>query len=531
MTADVSSKGAPIANVVAPARSPGTGLKKGALLNWASLGVSIVTAFLVTPLIIHRLGNSGFGTWALIQSFSGYYGLVNIGLGSALLRTIAHDIAADRMRSLQTTVSTATAFFAVSGGLIVVVVAAMALPAARFFHQSPSEAPWFALTIFVAAVAVVLDFFGAVTSSFLSACERFDWLNTLGIGRQLTQAAGTVTVLWLQPTILGIALVILGSSMIFLLISARLASRLVPEVRLLCPGFSATRLKELLGYGGSTVLLTVSNLVRLRLGNLIIARFSGVGAVAGYSIAVSLVTNFSQVLSSSMSVLNPRFTRLDAQARQAELFRLYRTALFVSSTIAFGLGTMLLLFGERFIVFWLGKNPPEAVPVLKVLVMAYAIALAQSPAWNLMFAVSKHHFMARISLIEAGVNIAIGLWLTSLYGAIGFAWATAGAMLISKIFIQPPYSAKIGGLKLNEYLAPMTIPFITAVAIGGFAVWGQLQTLLAARGILFFFGAATVFSVAYFAVVGLFCHRKDYMPAFVGGFMKRWRLKGVSQGV
>ncbi len=518
--AEVSDAGAP-----PPPRAKRTSLKKGALLNWLSLAVHFVATFVVTPIIIRTLGNAGFGTWALIQSFSGYYGLVNLGLGSALLRSITHDLATQRLDSLQTTVSTAVRFFALTGGGIVLLGAALCVPAAGFFGVADAEVATFSVTLLLAAGSVVLDFFGSVTTSVVNACERFDLLNYLNIGRQLAQTGGTLLVLWIQPSITGIAAVIFLVSLGALLLGIGFTRRLLPEISLAKPGFDRGRLRELLAYGRSTVLLTVSNVVRLRLGNVIIAKFAGVAAVAGYSVAVSLVTNFSTVISSSLGVLNARFTRLHAKAEHAELAKLYRSALFASSAMACGLGTGMILFGEKFIHLWIGKTLPEAVPVLQALVLAYILALAQSPGWNLMFALSKHHFMARIAAVESAANIALGVWLAARYGAVGFAWATAATMILTKVTVQPVYSARIGGLSTASYLAPMAAPFAAAAALA--AVWygAGLHTAILRGGPGTFVLAGAGYALAFGLLVLLPNLNRDFMPPFVGKVLRRLKLR------
>lgn len=508
-----------------PPRAKRTSLKRGALLSWLSLAVHFIATFVVTPIIIRKLGNAGFGTWALIQSFSGYYGLVNLGLGSALLRSITHDLATHRHDSLQATVSTAVRFFALTGGGIMVLAVALCVPAAGFFGVAEAGVATFAITLLLAAGSVVLDFFGSVTTSMINACERFDLLNYLNIGRQVAQTAGTLLVLMFWPSVAGIAAVIFLVSLAALGIGLVLGRRLIPEVSFFRPGFDRRRLGELLGYGKSTVLLTVSNVVRLRLGNIIIAKFAGVAAVAGYSIAVSLITNFSSVISSSLGVLNARFTRLHAGARQAELATLYRTSLFASSAMACGLGTGMILFGEKFIHLWVGKNLPETVPVLQALTLAYVLALAQAPAWNLMFALSKHHFMAKVTAFESVANIVLGLWLASRYGAVGFAWATAATMIVSKITVHPVYSARIAGLSLGSYLAPLAAPFAAGAILT--AVWYALglQRFILEGGLVRFALAGAVYASAFGLLAVLPNLGRDYMPPLAEKVWSRLRRR------
>ena len=41
--------------------------------NWANLVVVALIAFLVSPIIVHRLGNDLYGAWVLIISITAYF--------------------------------------------------------------------------------------------------------------------------------------------------------------------------------------------------------------------------------------------------------------------------------------------------------------------------------------------------------------------------------------------------------------------------------------------------------------------------
>lgn len=492
-----------------------TGLKKGAFLNWIGLAINFSVAFVVTPIVIRTLGSSGFGMWALIQSFSGYYGLVNLGLGSALQRFITRDLAKQENRSLQETVGTAITFFLSTGLLVLLAAAVLSTPAAHFFSVPEAEAAAFSTTLLLCAFAVVADFFSALAGTLFTAREQFTLSSTLGISRQLVQSMGVLFVLGYSPSIKGLALVVCAVSITALLVNWGFARRLYPQLSLSWRGASYARLKELLHFGTSTVLLTVSNIVRLRIGNVIIAKTVGLSSVATFSVAANLVVNMNSIMASSLNVLNPRLTRLHTQENMEELKRLYRSALFVSSTMACGMGLMIMVFGERFILLWVGEEFLPAVPILHVLTLAYVVAHAQAPAWNVMFALAKHHLMAKVAVAEAVVILGLGLWLSSTHGALGFAWATAAAMLVTKVFIQPPYAAKLGGLRVIDYLVPMAIPFLISTLIWGTTYVLHLSATLRASGLLFAAATAGTIGFCYLFLVWLFGRRRSYAPAFV----------------
>lgn len=494
-----------------------TSLKQGAMLNWLSLGLNFGVSFVVTPIIIHKLGAVGFGMWALIQSFSGYYGLVNLGLASALQRFVSRDLAKGDRDSLQQTVGSAVAFFSGTGLLVLLAALLLRAPAVGFFDIPAADAPAFGATLLLCATAVVADFFGALLTTMFTARERFDLSNGLAIARQVVQATGILLVLHLSPSINGIAAVVCGVSLASLLAGWLIVNSLQSDTTLTWRGARMARLKELLHYGTSTMLLTIANIVRLRLGNLVIAKTAGLSAVGMFTVASNLVLQMNSIVASSFNVLNPRFTRLHTQGKQTELQSLYRVSLFASSSLACGMGLMILVFGERFILFWIGESFLPAVPILHVLTVAYVFALAQAPSWNLMFALARHHYMSRVTIIEAGGIVVLGLWLSRTYGAIGFAWATAGAMLFTKLLLHPPYAAQLANLSLRAYLAPMFLPFLASTGLWCLAWAADVQTLLRNGGLLQFAFLSMAFAVVYCAILGLLGWNRDYARLIFNG--------------
>lgn len=469
--------------------------------------------------------------WSLIQSFSGYYGLVNLGLASAIQRFISRDLSGNEQASLQRTVGTAILFFLCTGVLVLIAAATLAGPAAHFFKIPEQDTPIFGITLLFCATAVVTDFFGALMSTLFTARERFDLSNGLNIARQLFQSTGILLALYYHPTMNAIALVVCAGSLSALVVSWRMAGGLYPDIRLTWLGADQGRLKELLHYGSSTVVLTISNIVRLRLGNIVIAKTVGLASVGLFSVASNLVLNMNNILSTSLNVLNPRFTRLHAEGNTVELKRLFRSSLFLSSTLSCGMGLMLLVFGERFIVFWVGPSFLPAVPILHILTVAYVFALAQSPSWNLMFALAKHHYMARVTIAEAAAVLVLGLWLSRTHGAVGFAWATGIALVTTKVFLHPPYAARIADLSLAKYLAPMAIPFVVSGSLLTVALLAGLPDLLRERGLMSFFLSAGTVAVAYGFLVAAACRSTEYSPVFLAKFWARSakiRLTGPS---
>ncbi len=57
--------------------------------SWVAVIANAAVGFLLTPYVLHRLGDEAFGVWVLITNLVGYYGLVDAGVRSAILRYVS----------------------------------------------------------------------------------------------------------------------------------------------------------------------------------------------------------------------------------------------------------------------------------------------------------------------------------------------------------------------------------------------------------------------------------------------------------
>src|SRR4029077_10520280 len=62
---------------------------KNVTSSWFSLGINVVVGLLLSPFILHRLGDVAFGVWVLIFSITGYYGLFDLGIRSSIVRYVS----------------------------------------------------------------------------------------------------------------------------------------------------------------------------------------------------------------------------------------------------------------------------------------------------------------------------------------------------------------------------------------------------------------------------------------------------------
>jgi O-antigen/teichoic acid export membrane protein len=193
------------------------------------------------------------------------------------------------------------------------------------------------------------------------------------------------------------------------------------------------------------------DLVRFRIDNLVIARFVSVGSVGPYSVGMSLINYFRQLIESLGGVLMPVFSHSEGMGERKLLQEQLVVAIKLSATLSVFAGGSLLLYGGFFIERWLGAGFGDSYKVMLILAPAFILALAQNPGIYLLFGISRQGRLIRLNTIEAVLNFAFSIGLVWKFGVFGVAAGTAISLFVSKIILQPWILCEETGLPLSRY--------------------------------------------------------------------------------
>lgn len=439
-------------------------LLRSALSNWAALAANVLSAFYLTPVILSFIGREGYGTWSIIVSLIGYYGLLDIGISSAVTRYTAKYAASGDRTQLEKVAGTSLFLLTGLGAALVGLSFAASGPLAAFFGLEGARRAEFVSLVGTVGVAAGLSFPVKAYRSVLLAYERFVPHNALRTVLTVVRTVLTVAVLRFGAGIVGIGYVYLTVQAVELAAYGLMVSRALPGVRFRISNFDRYTVRLLAGFGAAAFLVTVADQMRFNLDSVVIGRIIGLDAVAVYRIAAMIMRNLLSVLVAALAVLTPRFARLEGQGSSDALERLFLKSLAVSSVMSFGAAAMVFTVGGTFVRFWVGDGFSGAVPVLLILASAYAFAMAQNPVISLVYALNRHRFYAGLTVAEALCNVALSVALAPRFGIIGVAIGAAVPMFVARLVIQPYYMIRVLGIRAGAYLSRIALPAAAAAA-------------------------------------------------------------------
>ncbi len=150
-------------------------MTRSILSNWFGLVVLAASTALLTPVMIHHLGAVDFGIWVLASSVLDYYGLLDLGMRSAMFRYVALFRGGTLREEVDRTFSSALLMATGTSVVICILSVGVAWLLPRFMsHQSgsPRALSWLLLLL---GISVAVTFPTRMLATYISAHQRWDF--------------------------------------------------------------------------------------------------------------------------------------------------------------------------------------------------------------------------------------------------------------------------------------------------------------------------------------------------------------------
>ncbi len=447
-----------------------------------ALAVNLVASIVLLPFLISHLGDERYGIWVLIGSVLGYFTVLDVGLFSAAERYVSLHFARRDWGEVNTILSTSLVVLSLVGlaGFIVVALGTLLLP---LLIETPDLRELVRAVVLVCALDLALFFPGGAFNGVIVARLRYDLAGLLQIAKVVLRTGLILYFIWEGYGLLALAAITLATNALERGAKLWLAARLFPEMSLSLRRVSRKHYREFLAYGVPSFLTEVSDKLRFYVDNVVVGLMLGVAAVTTYNIAVRLVHYYIQVVVSGVGYLLPVFT---AQIGTGDLAGLRRSFLFSTRIAMAGsatIGGFLVTLGGPVIALWIGEEYRWAALPLAILVAGLFVEVGQTPCGNLLFALGRQSFLAKLGIVEALANLALSLALAKPLGLMGVAIGTALPLVALRATLLPAFICREIGLPLGDYLRAVARAALPAIASHAL-LWLVLAPLGAERPML-----------------------------------------------
>jgi len=500
------------------------------LWSWLAVAFALVSGVFLSPYVIHRLGDERYGIWALAFSFVDYFVLVDFGFRSAIVKYTAHYRATREFDRLEELVSTALAYFAVAGAIILGASILLSWNVTRLFNVLPRDASDLRfLTVTVGLGCALTVAFSAWTAVF-DGYQRFDVSSLILMVNNAIRVVGTFALLYAGFGLKAMGLCILAGQVTGFILTYGSLRRLLP-VRIFAPRrASFAALRQMFGYGSRTLVANVSLVVLNQGAPGLIGHFLSTAFVGYYAFPLRLISYPVEMVGRLGMVTGAKAAELSAHG---DLRAISRMALIVNRyclMLFFVVPVYLTIFGHQLLQVWISPNfAAQSAPLLPILGAGLTIGIAaQYNSTSILYGLAKHGSLARAVFIEAIVCVA-GLWyVIPRYGVFGAACVGAGLTIVSRGIYVPykvschlemRYSSYLWGI----YAKPLAI--MTPVAA---ITWGINRMLGEPAAWKVVLGGGAAMAIVYYLLVFFQGLEREHRQMILSGIAAaRRKLAGL----
>lgn len=439
-------------------------LVRNVLSNWGGFVVNLTVAFLLSPFLVNRLGAAAYGLWVILNQFTGYMSILDLGVRSAVTKHVAAYHATKDAAGLNRIVSSAVSIYAVVSVVVLVITAGAVMWLPSLFSLQGDAVREARIVIAIGGLTVAQAFVFNVYYGILMGIQRYDLFNRLAVLYAIGKAIAIVILLRRGHGIVALAALQGLTSVANNLSACWYCRRELPQLRVGLVGRRDGAYAEVFHYSTASFFVAVSQKIIYQADVFVVGAFAGPAAVTVFSIPGTLIDYLRRIIIAMTETFVPLTSQLKAASGLQQIrdlaLRGTRAATLVGAPMCVG----LLTVGERFVGLWMGPSyAADGRSVLLLLAVTQLLSVSHMACREVLNGLGRHRLNAKIFGVEAVANLLLSLWLVRTLGIFGVALGTAIPHIIMVIGVYPWLIRAELGISLREY-------FVGAILRGWAAV-------------------------------------------------------------
>ena len=411
--------------------------KAGIALSFFSIAVSFIIGFVVTPIIIKKLGDSEYGVYTLVASLCAYLNIVEQGLADTVVKYIIKF----KIENSREKVEHFSAVILLINGLIslVIVIAGIILyntiPQIYQKSLSVTEIQTAQKLLILMIINLIISFMFNLYQGILTASEKFILLRTTEIANLVISNAAIVAVLFMGGRSFSVVVIILACNSVLALFKFLYCKiKLHHRSRLHKNAITKSIYLELFKYFLAVLIVVIVEQIYWKLDNIIISIMLGATFVTVYSVGMSFHKYLMKFATTISKVMTPKVFKEVLSGKDPELVT--DELIKISRLQAVGVYLALCglaVYGLDFIRLWVGLTYDEAYAIILITLVPYSFEIVGNIRNVILQAHNLYMKKSLITLAVSILNIILTIILVKLFGIVGAAVGTGIGVLVGQV--------------------------------------------------------------------------------------------------
>jgi len=412
--------------------------------------VVAVIQFALFPFVIGHVGKEVYGVYLLVLTMTGYMGLLDLGVMSALTKYVSEFRGRGDFKGLNDIVNASFTFYVLVGVVIGAALLVLSGFAPRLFRIQPQDLDTARQLFLIAGCSAVLIW---PLSTFRGTVMGFNLWSVDAVTNIAVQILNAAVTVFIVHNGGGIIQIFLANQI--LLIAGSLALYVYSQrnfnIRLIFPYADWPTFKFIFDFSFFMFLGSVIYIFLFQIHNIAIGAMISMSAVSVYAVAFN-VQNYLRSINSILgappwTVASEMEGRQDYAGQKQLLFKgtKYMSAAFLPVTI------ITIIFAEPFVRFWMGPEFIESVLPMRVIIIFWLFNGTIQLASGMLSAKGIVRAPLVIQLAMAVLNLAIIFLFIRPLGILAPALGLTAAMVL----IGFPFTLRLAlrslGVSAGEY--------------------------------------------------------------------------------
>jgi O-antigen/teichoic acid export membrane protein len=400
--------------------------------------VTFGAALISLPLILKNLGTERMGVLSLIWIFVGYFSILDLGLGRAVIKTVAEALHASDRESIPGIFWSAALVQSLIGvvgaaflfGLSDVLIRSVLHIPPHLYAEARQGIIWLSISL-----PVVL--FSSSVVGLLQAAQRFDLTTAIQVPMGALQFLLPLAVSFTRPRLDIVLLSLLAIRLLGMSILFWVAMKIFPGLRRGL-AFNRRRARSLITFGSWVTISNIISPLMVYADRFLISHVLSVSAVTYYSVPIDAVMRLLIFPSSLVAALFPVFSSLDIARDHQRLDSLVSRSI-KYLLFAVGIPVIILIVSSGDVLrVWIGSDFAQrsALSFQILLVGVLTCSFSYIP-FALLQASGRPDITGKIHAIELPIYIALAYFGITSLGIPGaaLAWSTRLAVEMVILFV------------------------------------------------------------------------------------------------
>lgn len=425
-------------------------LLSNTLSNGVAQFAQVGVAFVFMPLLVAHYGLTQYGLYLLAFSFTGYLGLLDFGVGTALTKLVAEKRAEAGIAAIGDLISIGLAYYCVVGVAACGVLLIFARLSGAIFHLAPADALLLANLLTVGAIGALVAWPLMTFPAVLAGLQRYDLNARVTLLTTALGAVATAAVLILDKSLIVLTVCLTLAGIVGGLTAAVLLWRHASGARIGLGSASRATLRRVFSFSWVIFVTQVCGvLVYQQTDRIILGVFAGAASIALYEASSKLHTLVRQLAIVASTAAMPAASGFLAENATESLRTLFlRGSKYVDAFVLPFVVTIVVL-AYPLLRLWLGSAYAGQTVAVQLFVGYYVLNANTTVAGAILVGTGRLRFILWVSVLAALGNVALGVSLAPRLGVLGVILGT----VVTSVMVFPVYMRYV----LREVHVPFSV--------------------------------------------------------------------------